>query len=150
MQAETIPRALEGRDLVARARTGSGKTLAYLLPTLHRVLTGGKGRAGWQALVLVPTRELCEQVREEAASVAAAAGGEVVVSAVTGGGDDAAGAAPGGGRSGGAAAVATAGQLVVTTPARLAQLLRDGHLTPRILEQRLQVGFEPGGGLFLM
>jgi ATP-dependent RNA helicase DDX56/DBP9 len=48
---------------VARARTGSGKTLAYLLPALHRVLAGGKGRAGWQALVLVPTRELCEQVR---------------------------------------------------------------------------------------
>lgn len=47
---------------MARARTGSGKTLAYLLPALHRVLTGGKGRAGWQALVLVPTRELCEQV----------------------------------------------------------------------------------------
>ena len=62
-QAEAIPRALEGRDIVARARTGSGKTLAYLLPALHRVLSAGKGRAGWQALVLVPTRELCEQVR---------------------------------------------------------------------------------------
>lgn len=61
-QAEAIPRALEGRDIVARARTGSGKTLAYLLPALHRVLSAGKGRAGWQALVLVPTRELCEQV----------------------------------------------------------------------------------------
>ena len=63
LQAEAIPRALEGRDIVARARTGSGKTLAYLLPALHRVLSAGKGRAGWQALVLVPTRELCEQVR---------------------------------------------------------------------------------------
>lgn len=58
--------ALEGKDIVARARTGSGKTLAYLLPALQAVLTGGKGRgkgrAGWQALVLVPSRELCEQV----------------------------------------------------------------------------------------
>ena len=53
---------LEGKDVVARARTGSGKTLAYLLPALHKVLTAGRGRAGWQALVLVPTRELCEQV----------------------------------------------------------------------------------------
>ncbi len=53
--------ALEGKDVVARARTGSGKTLAYLLPALQAILTGGKGRAGWQALVLVPTRELCEQ-----------------------------------------------------------------------------------------
>ena len=63
LQAECIPKALEGRDIVARARTGSGKTLAYLLPALHRVLASGKGKAGWQALVLVPTRELCEQVR---------------------------------------------------------------------------------------
>ena len=52
---------LEGKDIVARARTGSGKTLAYLLPALHKVLTAGRGRAGWQALVLVPTQELCEQ-----------------------------------------------------------------------------------------
>ncbi len=63
VQAECIPKALEGRDIVARARTGSGKTLAYLLPALHRILTAGKGKAGWQAVVLVPTRELCEQVR---------------------------------------------------------------------------------------
>lgn len=49
---------------MARARTGSGKTLAYLLPALHRVLSAGKGHAGWQALVLVPTRELCEQMRK--------------------------------------------------------------------------------------
>jgi ATP-dependent RNA helicase DDX56/DBP9 len=56
------PQALEGKDIVARARTGSGKTLAYLLPALQAVLTGGKGRAGWQALILVPSRELCEQV----------------------------------------------------------------------------------------
>jgi primosomal protein N' len=54
--------ALEGKDIVARARTGSGKTLAYLLPALQAVLAGGKGRAGWQALILVPSRELCEQV----------------------------------------------------------------------------------------
>ena len=54
--------ALEGKDIVARARTGSGKTLAYLLPALQAVLAGGRGRAGWQALILVPSRELCEQV----------------------------------------------------------------------------------------
>jgi hypothetical protein len=48
--------------VVSRARTGSGKTLAYLLPSLHRILTGDLGKAGWQALILVPTRELCEQV----------------------------------------------------------------------------------------
>jgi ATP-dependent RNA helicase DDX56/DBP9 len=63
VQAAAIPKALEGKDIVARARTGSGKTLAYLLPSLHRVLSSGDTKTGWRALVLVPTRELCEQVR---------------------------------------------------------------------------------------
>jgi ATP-dependent RNA helicase DDX56/DBP9 len=62
VQATCIPEALSGKDLVAQARTGTGKTLAYVLPALHRILAGPHGSAGWQALVLVPTRELCEQV----------------------------------------------------------------------------------------
>ena len=62
VQAVCIPEALSGKDLVAQARTGTGKTLAYVLPALHRILAGPHGLAGWQALVLVPTRELCEQV----------------------------------------------------------------------------------------
>ena len=128
MQAECIPKALEGRDIVARARTGSGKTLAYLLPALHRVLAGGKGRAGWQALVLVPTRELCEQVKEEAASVAALCGADLSATAIAGDSPAAL-----------SAACATAGQLVVTTPAKLAQALREGILTPRLLEERLHL-----------
>ena len=70
VQLECIPKTLEGKDVIARARTGSGKTLAYLLPALHRILTAssaGDGAAAGQrgsfnAIVLVPTRELCEQV----------------------------------------------------------------------------------------
>lgn len=51
--------------MIARAHTGSGKTLAYLLPALNKILALPKDRqrAGWQALIFVPTRELCEQVR---------------------------------------------------------------------------------------
>jgi superfamily II helicase len=63
VQAAAIPKALEGKDIVARARTGSGKTLAYLLPALHKVLVAEDSKIGWRALILVPTRELCEQVR---------------------------------------------------------------------------------------
>ena len=79
VQLECIPKTLEGKDVIARARTGSGKTLAYLLPALHRILLmtaaaadgssdsvarGGQARRGsFNAIVLVPTRELCEQVR---------------------------------------------------------------------------------------
>ena len=64
VQGESIPKALEGRDLVVRARTGSGKTLAYILPALHKILglPQQQQRPGWQAIVLVPTRELCKQV----------------------------------------------------------------------------------------
>lgn len=64
VQATCIPEALSGKDLVAQARTGTGKTLAYVLPALHRIVAGSNGSAGWQALVLVPTRELCEQVQQ--------------------------------------------------------------------------------------
>lgn len=67
------------------------------------------------------------QVKEEAAAVAALCGGDLSASAL-------AGDAPL------RAAAATAGQLVVTTPAKLAQVLREGILTPRMLEERLQVG----------
>jgi ATP-dependent RNA helicase DDX56/DBP9 len=61
VQSECIPEALQGRDIVARARTGSGKTLAYLLPALHKLITAEHADQ-LSALILVPTRELCEQV----------------------------------------------------------------------------------------
>jgi len=62
VQAAAIPAALEGKDIVARARTGSGKTLAYLLPALQRIVKSSNSRQPWQVVVLVPTRELCDQV----------------------------------------------------------------------------------------
>jgi ATP-dependent RNA helicase DDX56/DBP9 len=39
VQAATIPLALKGKDIVARAKTGSGKTAAYLIPIIHQILT---------------------------------------------------------------------------------------------------------------
>ena len=56
IQADAIPPALEGRDLLASAITGSGKTAAFLLPILHRLMD--KRRGATRALVLTPTREL--------------------------------------------------------------------------------------------
>ncbi|KAG4420853.1 ATP-dependent DNA/RNA helicase [Cadophora malorum] len=64
VQSKAIPLALEGRDILARAKTGSGKTAAYLLPILHSVLKR-KQTSSTQctsALILVPTRELADQV----------------------------------------------------------------------------------------
>jgi superfamily II DNA/RNA helicase len=56
----------EGTDLVAQAKTGSGKTFAYLLPLLQKLLRlsseGSVRKSAPNALILVPTRELCQQV----------------------------------------------------------------------------------------
>lgn len=65
IQAEAIPLALAGHDLLAGAQTGTGKTAAFALPLLHRLATqqGGHMRKP-QALILAPTRELSIQVHE--------------------------------------------------------------------------------------
>ena len=64
VQEQTIPLALEGLDLQVCAETGSGKTVAYLLPLLHQLLSKASPDAGCRALVLLPTRELAQQVFE--------------------------------------------------------------------------------------
>lgn len=61
IQAESIPHLLEGRDVTAQAQTGSGKTLAFTLPAIEHI---EKDRISG-VLVLVPTRELAEQVAGE-------------------------------------------------------------------------------------
>lgn len=62
IQEKAIPFGLEGKDLVGQAKTGTGKTAAFALPILNRIdLEALKP----QALVMVPTRELCQQVTEE-------------------------------------------------------------------------------------
>ncbi len=65
VQAQVIPEALSGRDLLVSAKTGSGKTLAYLIPSVQRILTEQQpGDAGTLVLILVPTRELARQVEK--------------------------------------------------------------------------------------
>ena len=68
IQAEAIPPALEGRDLLACAMTGSGKTAAFLLPILHRLID--KPRGVTRALVITPTRELAAQILEDLNDIA--------------------------------------------------------------------------------
>lgn len=63
VQAECIPAALEGRDVLAQSQTGTGKTLAYLLPLLQRISPGDKALQG---LILAPTQELAMQIQREA------------------------------------------------------------------------------------
>jgi ATP-dependent RNA helicase RhlE len=68
IQADAIPPALAGRDVLAAAMTGSGKTYAFLLPILHRLLARPRGRT--RALILTPTRELAAQILEALNDVA--------------------------------------------------------------------------------
>src|ERR1700684_4565421 len=63
VQAQAIPPALAGKDVVATAQTGTGKTLAFLIPTMEKLLANKT--AGITALVLVPTRELAMQVADQ-------------------------------------------------------------------------------------
>ncbi len=59
IQAQAVPLALKGRDLMGLAQTGTGKTAAFTIPIIERLL-GGPTRT--RALILTPTRELCQQV----------------------------------------------------------------------------------------
>src|SRR6185369_12575331 len=64
IQADAIPPAVEGRDVLACAMTGSGKTIAFLLPILNQLI--GKPRA----LIITPTRELAAQILEDLTDLA--------------------------------------------------------------------------------
>jgi len=68
IQKDTIPPAMEGRDVLACAMTGSGKTAAFVLPILHRLM--GKKRGVTRALIVTPTRELAAQIDEHANALA--------------------------------------------------------------------------------
>ena len=63
IQADAIPAALTGRDVIACAQTGSGKTAAFLLPIVNGLLDSPRGKT--RALVLAPTRELAAQILED-------------------------------------------------------------------------------------
>ncbi|HEU5251136.1 MAG TPA: DEAD/DEAH box helicase, partial [Thermoanaerobaculia bacterium] len=68
IQADAIPPALAGRDLLASAATGSGKTAAFVLPILQRLLP--KPRRATRALVITPTRELAAQIEDHVRQLA--------------------------------------------------------------------------------
>ncbi|MGW9045320.1 DEAD/DEAH box helicase, partial [Streptomyces lydicus] len=111
IQAATLPNALAGRDVLGRGRTGSGKTLAFGLPLLVR--TAGRRAEPKQplALILVPTRELAQQVTEALAPYADAL--RLRMAAVVGGMSI--------GRQ--VAALRDGAEVIVATPGRLHDLI---------------------------
>jgi ATP-dependent RNA helicase RhlE len=70
IQVRAIPGALEGKDIVGIAQTGTGKTGGFMIPSLEKVEAGG----GLQVLVLCPTRELAQQVAEDAINLSKGTG----------------------------------------------------------------------------
>lgn len=116
IQAQAIPPLLEGRDVIGQARTGSGKTLAFALPLVQRCDPSVRGV---QALVLVPTRELAIQVGGVTEPLARARGLRLQLLY--------------GGRSllPEAAAIRTGPQIVVGTPGRTLDHIRQGNLNLR-------------------
>ncbi|MFM1921330.1 MAG: ATP-dependent helicase RhlE [Candidatus Hydrogenedentota bacterium] len=70
IQAQAIPVALTGRDLIATAQTGTGKTLGFVLPSLTRLAREPDVRN--RMLILLPTRELCHQVETVVSDLAKA------------------------------------------------------------------------------
>src|SRR5215213_4410008 len=68
IQADAIPPAMQGKDVLACASTGSGKTAAFLLPILHKLIS--RPRRTTRALVITPTRELASQIVEQLDAIA--------------------------------------------------------------------------------
>jgi superfamily II DNA/RNA helicase len=121
IQAETLPLALNGRDILAQARTGSGKTLAFALPALNYLLNhpfpGVADEKDPEILVLAPTRELCQQVE----SVFQELGGQLGIKtmAVYGGT----------GYDSQIASITRGIDVIVATPGRLIDLMQRGELS---------------------
>jgi ATP-dependent RNA helicase RhlE len=135
IQTLVLPDAIGGRDVLAKSPTGSGKTLAFGIPLVERAPVDGKMPA---ALVLVPTRELALQVREELEPIAAARRIRVA-------------AAYGGAPLGAQVKRLKGAQILVATPGRLQDLVErklvslDGVRTLVLDEadRMLDMGFKP-------
>jgi ATP-dependent RNA helicase RhlE len=137
IQADAIPAAVEGRDVLACAMTGSGKTAAFLLPILHHLLARPRGTT--RALILTPTRELAAQILEELNSLALHT--PITAAAVFGG----VGAGPQehAFRSGVDVIVATPGRLLDHLRQPYAKLDRIEHLVLDEADRMLDMGFLP-------
>lgn len=138
IQAMSIPVIMEGRDIIACAQTGTGKTSAYLLPVLNHI--AGTQKHHTSALVLAPTRELAQQIDQQAEGLAYFAGISSI--AVFGGGD---GIVYEQQRRG----IQNNVDIIIATPGRLIAHLNSGvlklnHLTHLVLDEAdrmLDMGF---------
>jgi ATP-dependent RNA helicase RhlE len=141
IQADAIPPAMSGRDVLACAMTGSGKTAAFLLPILHQLLRHPRDakHPTTRALVLTPTRELASQIVDELNALAVHT--PITAAAVIGG----VGMGPQehAFRSGVDVIVATPGRLLDHLSHPYARLDRIEHLVLDEADRMLDMGFLP-------
>jgi ATP-dependent RNA helicase RhlE len=138
IQAQAIPPALTGVDVVATAQTGTGKTLAFVLPILQ-TLTSQPSSKNIQALILSPTRELAIQIQEVFARISAGLGIRPVL--VVGGLSE----------RPQLQSLKQGAQVVIATPGRLEDFVRRGlvklnHVSVLVLDEAdrmLDMGFLP-------
>ena len=137
IQAQAVPPALQGRDVIACAQTGSGKTAAFLLPIIHRLID--RPRRTTRVLVLAPTRELAAQILEDATALAMHT--PVTAAAVYGG--VAMGPQEHAFRTGADIIVATPGRLLDHMRSSYASLKHIEHLVVDEADRMLDMGFLP-------
>ena len=136
VQQKAIPLLLAGHDLCGVAQTGTGKTAAYLLPLLMKIKYAQDSAP--RALILVPTRELCLQVREHIQLLGKYT--DLRSAAIYGGT----------GMKAQSEALAAGVDIVVATPGRFLDLYREGHLVVKKIqvfvmdeaERLLDMGFK--------
>ena len=118
IQQQAIPHLLAGRDLLGCAQTGTGKTAAFVLPLLQAFTTRPRPfvRSCPRALILAPTRELAAQIGDSIRTY----GRNVKVSHTVIFG--------GAGQNPQVAALSRGAEIVVATPGRLLDLMRQGHV----------------------
>jgi len=121
IQEAAIPAALRGRDIIGTAQTGTGKTAAFVLPILHKLLSGGPRNVP-RALVVTPTRELADQINDVVKNLAT---GTKLKSVTLYGG---VGAAPQ------ISALRNGAEILVACPGRLLDLIAQGHAKMKDIE----------------
>ena len=114
IQQKAIPVVLEGRDVMGLAQTGTGKTAAFMLPILQRLTRGPLRRT--RALIIAPTRELADQIRQATAELARNT--KIRVTAVYGGVN----------KGPQIKALRSGAEIVVACPGRLLDLMSEGHV----------------------
>lgn len=123
IQAQAIPHAMAGRDLLLSAQTGSGKTAAFVLPILAKLSQKPVKTKAPRALILTPTRELAQQVQDSVRKYAKGMDWLFSVSLV--------GGSPYGNQI---RALKKGVSVVIATPGRLLDHLREGTLNLSSLE----------------